>query len=88
MKLRGDRHTLHTCKMEGGGRTDACPWWEGMHGGEGSCPPPIENEKKKGVKRNFNLFHLYFTSEIREGGGVGIHVKWGWADRRLSMVGK
>ena len=40
MKLRGDRHTLHTCKMEGGGRTGACPWWEGVHGGEGSCPPP------------------------------------------------
>ena len=27
MKLGGgDRHTLHTCKMEGGRRTGACPW--------------------------------------------------------------
>ena len=32
----GDRHTLHTCKMEGGGRTGACPWWEGV----GALPPP------------------------------------------------
>ena len=30
MKLGGgDRHTLHTCKIEGGGRTGACPWWDG-----------------------------------------------------------
>ena len=34
----GGRHTLHTCKMEGGGLTGACPWWEGVVG-ERSCPP-------------------------------------------------
>ena len=29
-EIRGDRQTLHTCKMEGGGRIGACPWWEGV----------------------------------------------------------
>ena len=38
-EIRGDRQTLHTCKMEGGGRTGACPWWEGV-GARGPCPPP------------------------------------------------
>ena len=38
-EIRGDRHTLHTCKMEGGGRTGACPWWEGV-GARGLAPPP------------------------------------------------
>ena len=38
-EIRGDRHTLHTCKMEGGGRTGACPWWEGVEA-RGPCPPP------------------------------------------------
>ena len=33
--------------MEGGGRTGACPWWEG---GEGALPP-LENEKRKGEYR-------------------------------------
>ena len=27
--------------MEGGGRIDACPWWEGV-----GALPPLENEKK------------------------------------------
>ena len=35
-EISWDRHTLHTCKMEGGRRTGACPWWEGW----GPCPPP------------------------------------------------
>ena len=75
--------------MEGGGRTGACPWWEGVHGGEGSCPPPVENEKKEAVKRNFNLFHLYFTNEIRGRSTYTAYMQneRGWADRRLSMVG-
>ena len=34
-EIRGDRQTLHTCKMEGGGRIGACPWWERM----GALPP-------------------------------------------------
>ena len=53
--------------MEGGGRTGACPWWEGV----GALPPPLEN-KKKCVRGNFNFFHLCFTNEIR-GGGRSIH---------------
>ena len=38
-EIRGDRHTLHTCKMEGIGRTGACPWWEGV----GALPPTPRN---------------------------------------------
>ena len=34
----------YTRKMEGGGRTGACPWWEGV----GAFPLPLENEKRKG----------------------------------------
>ena len=41
--------------MEGGGRTSACPWWEGV----GASPPPLEIGKKEAVRGNFNLFHLY-----------------------------
>ena len=66
-EIRGDRHTLHTCKMEGGGRTGACPWWEEV----GALPPPPENEKKLAVRGSFNLFHLCFTNyEIRGGGSI------------------
>ena len=59
--------------MEGGGRTGACPWWEGV----GALSPPLENEKKNSVRGNFNLFHLCFTNEIRGGGGdrYTIHAK-------------
>ena len=42
--------------MEGGGRTSACPWWEGVGA---SPPPPLEIGKKEAVRGNFNLFHLY-----------------------------
>ena len=38
--------------MEGGGRT-------------GARPPSPRNGKKDAVRRNFNLFHLCFTNEIR-----------------------
>ena len=38
-EIRGDRQTLHTCKMEWGGRIGACLWWEGV-GARGPCPPP------------------------------------------------
>ena len=48
----------HTCKMEGGGRTGACPWWEGVVG-ERSCPP-LENEKKEAVSGNFNLSSIFY----------------------------
>ena len=54
MKLGGGgRHKLHTCKMEGGARTGACPWWEGW-GARGPCPPPLEKEKRKGEYRPIN----------------------------------
>ena len=45
MKLGGNRYTA--CKMEGGGRTGACPWWEGV----GALPPPRKG--KKGCQRKF-----------------------------------
>ena len=48
-----------------------------MEGGGGlTPPPPLENEKKEVFRGNFNLFHLYFTNEIRGGGGIGIHETW------------
>ena len=31
----------------------------------GLAPPPPRNGKKDVVRRNFNLFHLCFTNEIR-----------------------
>ena len=34
-------------------------------GGEEGALPPLEIGKKDAVRRNFNLFHLYFTTEIR-----------------------
>ena len=70
--------------MEEGERAGACPWWGR---GEGALPPPpLEIGKKDAVRGNFNLFHLYFTYEIR---GESIHCTSkmkGWADRRVSIV--
>ena len=70
--------------MEVGGRTGACPWWEGV-----GVLPPLENEKKNSVRGNFNLFHLCFTNEIRGGAIDTLYMQneRGWADMRLSMVG-
>ena len=42
MKLGGSTNTAYMQKMEGGGRTGACPWWEGV----GVLPPLLESEKK------------------------------------------
>ena len=60
-EIRGE--SIHyTCKMEG---------WADRHvsivggGGRGGLAPPPRNGKKDVVRRNFNLFHLYFTNEIR-----------------------
>ena len=91
MKLGGGGSIHYTCKMEGGGRTSACPWWE-VVGARGPCPPPppLENEKKESVRGNFNLFHICFTNEIRGGSTSTAYIQKngrGWADRRLSMVG-
>ena len=47
--------------------------------------------KKNSVRGNFNLFHLCFTNEIRGGGAIDtlyMQNERGWADRRLSMVGR
>ena len=71
--------------MEGGGRTGACPWWEGV-----GALPPLENEKKI-LSEEILTSHLCFTNEIR-GGGRSVHYTYmqnerGWADMRLSMVG-
>ena len=41
-EIRGGGSIHYTCKMEGGGRTGACPWW----GGRGGFAP-LENEKRK-----------------------------------------
>ena len=53
--------------MEGGEQTGACPWWGGVRG---ALPPPPRNWKKDAVRRNFNLFHLCFTNEIKGGGST------------------
>ena len=64
MKLGGiDIHCIHS-KWKGVGAQAL------VHGGRGwgqggLAPPPLENEKKKAVRGNFNLFHLCFTNEIR-----------------------
>ena len=43
----------------------------GGGGGEGGiAPPPLEIGKKDAVRRNFNLFHLCFTNEIKGGGST------------------
>ena len=61
-----------------------------VEGGEGALPSPLKMGKNV-VRRNFNLFHLCFTNEIR--GDRQTLVAYmqngrGWADRRLSMVGE
>ena len=62
----------------------------GGGGGEGTYPPPHRKRKKETVGRNFNLFHLCFTNEIRGesihytckmegvGGQVRVHGGRGW----------
>ena len=44
----------YTYKMEGGGRTGACPWWEGVGRARGA-KAPLENEKRKGEYRPISL---------------------------------
>ena len=76
-----------------GGEIDIHAIWKGVswqarvHGGGGGvAPPPLEIGKKDAVSGNFNLFHLWFTYEIK---GESIHCTSkveGWADRRVSIV--
>ena len=59
-------------------------------GGTGGLAPPPRNRKKNVVRRNFNLFHLCFTNEIRaDRQTLAAYMQngRGWADKRLSMVG-
>ena len=82
-EIRGDRQTLHTCKMEGGGRIGACLWWE-----RGGLAPPLKNEKKRLSEEILNAFTYVLLMKL-----VGIDItaymqnRRGWVDRRLSMVG-
>ena len=72
-KLGGeDRHTLHVCKMEGGGRTGACPWWEGV--GARGLAPTLENGKMRLSKEILISFNYILLMKL--GGGIGIHAKW------------
>ena len=57
MKLGGWGRSIHyTCKMKEGGRTCACPWWDGVcgYGGGGGRGgfAPLGNEKRKGEYRS------------------------------------
>ena len=53
MKLGGGRSIHYTCKLKEGGRTCACPWWEGVggYGGGRGGFAPLENEQRKGEYR-------------------------------------
>ena len=71
--------------MEGGGRTGACPWWEGV----GALPSPHENEKK--ILSDEILTSFTYVLLMKLGGGaidtLYMQNERGWADVRLSMVG-
>ena len=69
--------------MEGGGRTGACPWWEGV-----GALPPLENEKK--ILSEEILTSFTYVLLMKLGGAIDtlyMQNERGWADRRLSMVG-
>ena len=68
--------------MERGGRTGACPWWEGVW----ALPPPLENEKKEAIRGNINLFHYTLLMKLGGGGSACMQHGRGWAGRRVSMV--
>ena len=74
MKLGGgDQHTLHTCKMEGGGQTGACetyPIWEGVRT-RGLAP----SRNKKRLSEEILIYFTYILL-MKVGGGIGIHAKW------------
>ena len=70
--------------MEGGGRTGACPWWEGV-----GALPPLENEKK--ILSEEILTSFTYVLLMKLGGGaidtLYMQNERVWADMRLSMVG-
>ena len=69
--------------MEGGGRTGACPWWEGM-----GALPPLENEKKILLEEILTSFtfvllmklgggrSIHYTCKMKEGGRTGACPWW------------
>ena len=69
--------------MEGGGRTGACPWWEGV-----GALPPLENEKKILSEEILTSFTYVLLTKL--GGAIDtlyMQNERGWADMHLSMVG-
>ena len=57
--------------MEGGGRTGACPWWEGV-----GALPPLENEKKILSKEILISFTYVLLMKLGGGGDrYTIHAK-------------
>ena len=69
--------------MERGGRTGACPWWEGV-----GALSPLENKKK--ILSEEILTSFTYVLLMKLGGAIDtlyMQNERGWADRRLSMVG-
>ena len=80
-ETRGDRHTLHTCKMEG-------VWADrrlSMVGGGGG--EALENEKKRLSEEILTSFNYVLLMKL--GGIDTLYMQngRGWADRCVSMVG-
>ena len=71
-KVSGDRHTLHTCKMEGGGRTGACPWWKRV----GALPPPPPRKWKERLSEEILTSFTYVLLMKLGCGRYTIHAKW------------
>ena len=63
--------------MEGGGRTGACPWWEGV-----GALPPLENKNKilsEEILTSFTyvlLMKLGGGGKMKEGGQTGACPWW------------
>ena len=56
--------------MEGGGRTGACPRWEGP------LPPPLENKKKGCPEEILTYFTYVLLMKLGGGDRYTIHAKW------------
>ena len=85
-EIRGDRQALHTCKMEGGGRIGAWPWWEGV-GAKRPCPPPRKWKKKRLSEEILTAFTYVLLIKL-----VGIdihciHAKWKGVGRQALVHG-
>ena len=72
--------------MEGGGRTGACPWWEGV-----GALPPLENEKKILSEEILTSFTYVLLMKLGGGGAIDtlyMQNERRWANMRLSMVAR